>query len=64
MPRALKQAPCQSTCDWTPTGDAVNDDLVFACVGCGSEWTRAQGWTPRNLDGSIAQAVQAELSAR
>ena len=37
---------------------------VFACAGCSSEWVRTEGWTPRNLDGSIAAAVVEELSRR
>lgn len=60
--RPLRQNPCQSKCDWTPTGEVIGDDLVFACAGCGSEWTRQQGWTPRNLDGSIADAVAHEVT--
>ena len=62
MPRALRQEPCQSRCDWSPSGDVCNGDLVFACAGCTSEWTRREGWTPRNLDGSIAGRVQEELT--
>lgn len=59
---ALRQEPCQSKCDWMPTGEEIDGDLVFACSGCTSQWTRQQGWTPRNLDGSIAIEVQLELS--
>ena len=62
MPRALRQDPCQSRCDWMPTGAIVEDDLVFACAGCLSEWTRREGWLPRNLDGSIAADVTRERS--
>ncbi len=62
MPRPLRQEPCQSRCDWTPTGAERDGRLVFACSGCGSEWVRGEGWTPRNLDGGIAAAVQAELA--
>ena len=61
MPRALLQEPCQSRCDWTPTGDLRDGHLVFACTGCSTEWVRTEGWSPRNLDGSIAGAVAAEL---
>jgi hypothetical protein len=58
--RALRQQPCQSTCDWMPSGDVIDDALVFTCAGCTSEWTRWEGWTPRNLDGSIADDVVLE----
>ncbi len=60
MPRALRQEPCQSLCDWTPTGEIRDELPVFACAGCSSEWVRTEGWTPRNLDGSIASAVAGE----
>lgn len=62
MPRPLRQEPCQSKCDWSPSGQTRDDMLVFACAGCGSEWVRTEGWTPRNLDGSIAAAVVEHLS--
>lgn len=62
MPHALRQEPCQSRCDWAPTGETRGDEWVFACAGCSSEWVRSEGWTPRNLDGSIAAQVTAELS--
>ncbi len=45
-----------------PTSELIGEDLIFSCAGCGSEWTRREGWTPRNLDGSIADAVRAEQS--
>lgn len=45
-----------------PTGAIVEDDVVFACAGCLSEWTRREGWLPRNLDGSIAADVTRERS--
>ena len=61
MYRALRQESCQSRCDWAPTATTFDDDLVFACAGCQSEWTRQQGWRPRNLDGRIDPAVIAEL---
>ncbi|MFZ0529620.1 MAG: hypothetical protein WAL91_03665 [Propionicimonas sp.] len=60
--KSLQQNPCRSTCDWAPTGEVIADDLVFACTGCGSEWTRRQAWKPRNLDGSVAAAVNTELA--
>lgn len=62
MPRSLRQEPCQAKCDWMPTGQMIGGDLVFACAGCRSEWTRREGWTPRNLDGSIAADVTRELT--
>lgn len=62
MPHALRQEPCLSLCDWSPTGEVRDGDLVFACAGCTSEWVRTEGWTPRNLDGSIATAVTEEIS--
>lgn len=62
MTRTLHQEPCQSKCDWMPTGEGIDDDLVFACSGCTSEWTRQEGWLPRNLNGRIADGVNSERS--
>lgn len=62
MPQALRQNPCQSKCDWCPTGEVRHDELVFACASCESEWVRSEGWRPRNLDGTIADEVTAELN--
>ena len=60
--KSLQQNPCQTKCDWYPTGEVVAEDLVFACTSCGSEWTRQEGWKPRNLDGSVAAEVELELT--
>lgn len=62
MPHALRQEPCQSKCDWTPSGEVRDGDYVFACSGCTSEWVRSEGWRPRNLDGSIAAEITEELN--
>ena len=64
MPQPLRQEPCLSKCDWAPTGETRDEYLVFACAGCRSEWVRSEGWTPRNLDGTIAAEVVAELARR
>ena len=60
--KSLQQNPCQAKCDWCPTGEGIDDELVFACTACGSEWTRHEAWKPRDLDGSVATEVEAELS--
>ena len=33
---------------------------VFSCAGCGSEWVRAEAWTPADADGDVAADVAAE----
>lgn len=60
--KSLQQNPCQAKCDWCPTGEVIGEDLIFACTGCGSEWTRQEAWKPRNLDGSVAVDVELELN--
>ncbi len=64
MPKPLTVNPCKDLCDWRPDGATRNGHLVFACAGCASQWDRDEGWTPRNLDGSIADEVQRELELR
>lgn len=61
----LAAEPCQSLCRWLPTdagaGDAATgSDRVFACIGCGSEWTRTEPWTPADADGVVPPEVVAE----
>lgn len=63
MTRDLTSNDCTGKCDWKPT-DEQNDGLrIFACSGCGSEWTSNLGWTPRNADGEVSPEVLAEKAA-
>lgn len=55
-------APCRQLCDWQPSPAAADDQRLLACTGCGSQWTAAERWTPRQADGSEPPAVRAELS--
>lgn len=58
----LAQNPCLTLCSWGPTG-AQRDGLpLFACGGCGSEWVRTEGWTPRQADGTLHPDVRAEAA--
>jgi hypothetical protein len=62
----LAAHPCLSQCSWAPAGhgtDPVGLPL-FRCAGCGSEWNRAEPWTPAERDGSVADAVAAEAARR
>lgn len=54
----LRIEPCRKVCDWERAADGV-----FVCTGCASEWVRTEPWTPRRWDGSIPDAVRAELDA-
>ena len=52
----LVVSPCRRLCDWSPIGAGL-----LACGGCGSQWERGQGWTPRQADGSQPPGVAEEL---
>ena len=56
----LVARPCRSLCDWSPTPTRVDGLPVLACRGCGSQWTRAEPWTPAQADGSVPECVRAE----
>lgn len=61
----LTVSPCRVLCDWAPSDlPATAGTRLFACSGCGSQWTPAERWTPRQADGSVPGAVRAaRLSA-
>ncbi|MEL4505419.1 hypothetical protein AAEX63_10255 [Luteococcus sp. H138] len=63
MTRELKSNDCTGKCDWKPTEEVSDGLRIFACSGCGSEWTSELGWTPRNADGEVSPAVLAEKAA-
>jgi len=52
--------PCRQRCDWTAVEQRPHGRL-FACNGCGSQWERGQGWTPRQADGTQPPGIAAEL---
>ena len=59
----LTVRPCRSLCDWGPTPARYDDDQrVFACRGCGSQWVRSEPWAPRQADGSWPPGVREELA--
>ena len=67
MTRELESHECTGKCNWHPTDEVVDAGQVFACEGCGSEWTPDLGWTPRNADGEVSlevAAAKASLQAR
>lgn len=61
---ALRVSPCRTLCDWRPTRGAEGGLRTFACAGCGSQWRRTEGWTPRQADGTVSSAVRDELAVR
>jgi hypothetical protein len=63
-PTTLAQHPCQQVCAWAPTGTRRDGLPLFRCSGCGSEWVRAQAWTPAAADGQVSPAVAAEAARR
>lgn len=62
--RPLAQQPCRQLCDWSATGESIGELPVFACAGCGSEWIRSEGWTPRQWDGTQLAVIEAEAARR
>lgn len=60
MSRPLQIAACRSVCSWHATGELLEDDRLFACAGCGSEWVASEPWTPIDATGSVPVAVQEE----
>ncbi|WP_156860208.1 hypothetical protein [Propionibacterium sp. oral taxon 192] len=60
MTNFLVRNPCQGKCDWRATEQWRDQNRLFRCEGCGSEWLRTQPWTPANADGQIAEAVLVE----
>ena len=65
----LVVSPCRRLCDWAalPADGPDGSAGLFACRGCGSQWERGQGWTPRQADGSqpdgIAEALRPPAGA-
>ncbi|MDO5676706.1 MAG: hypothetical protein Q4G35_04260 [Propionibacteriaceae bacterium] len=55
----LRQNPCLSRCDWHPTDEIREDQPIFECKACKSEWAPSEPWTPQNWDGKVTEAVQA-----
>jgi len=60
----LAVSPCRRLCDWSRTGSAHDEQPLFACGGCGSQWVRTEQWSPRQLDGSWPPGVREELARR
>ena len=59
----LAANPCQLECDWSGTDRAAGGRQMFACAGCGSQWTTAEPWTPAQADGTVPAAVTSARSA-
>lgn len=59
---SLVIAACRDLCDWRPSRATRGDRRLFACTGCGSQWTRRELWAPRQADGSVPAGVREELS--
>lgn len=60
MSARLEIAACRSLCSWEDTGRTLDDERLFACNGCGSEWVVSEPWTPIDYQGTVPEAVQAE----
>jgi hypothetical protein len=55
--RPLEIAACRALCSWRLTGSRLDDEDLFACAGCGSEWVPSQPWTPIDHTGTVPAAV-------
>ena len=60
VPRPLVISACRTLCAWDITDEMLDDEPVFACSGCGSEWVTSEPWTPIDSDGFVPDAVQVE----
>jgi hypothetical protein len=58
MGRPLEIAACRSACAWDTTGEHLDDEPLFACSGCGSEWVPSEPWTPIDWTGRVPEPVQ------
>ena len=65
MGRELAQNPCRTECSWSGREDFIDGLRVFACAGCGSEWTAAEPWAPADVDGTQPlDVIAARIAAR
>jgi hypothetical protein len=62
--RSLVISPCQNQCEWDVSDETPDDERLFACSTCGSEWVASEPWTPVDADGTVPAAVQEERRAR
>jgi hypothetical protein len=64
----LRVQPCRGECEWreAPARDRrrVEELLLFACRGCGTQWLRSLAWTPIDADGTIPEEVRQEAARR
>jgi hypothetical protein len=60
MARPLEIAACRRLCSWHDTGDLLDEERLFRCSGCGSEWVASQAWTPVDHTGVVPEPVQDE----
>lgn len=60
---ALKQNPCDETCEWVSTNRVRGGERVYECTGCESEWVRSADFIPKDIDGTINPDIQDELDA-
>ena len=57
MARALRVTGCRSLCGWHDTGRQLDEEPLFACSGCGSEWVPSEPWTPVDYEGFVPEPV-------
>lgn len=60
----IVQRTCDEMCTWRPTDEVRDGELIFHCLGCGSEWAPSEEWIPINHDGVVHPAVQAAVDSR
>ncbi|WP_223164091.1 hypothetical protein [Nocardioides mesophilus] len=62
--RPLQISGCRSECSWSATGSHLDDEPLFACAGCGSEWVPSEPWTPVDWTGTVPETVRAARHLR
>jgi hypothetical protein len=64
MSSRLHVSACRRLCSWDRTERVLEDERVFACAGCGSEWVASEPWTPIDHTGVVPDPVQEERRRR
>ncbi|MEP7088812.1 MAG: hypothetical protein ABI776_01790 [Nocardioidaceae bacterium] len=64
MTRGLEIAGCRSLCAWAETPERLDEEPLFACSGCGSEWVPSEPWTPVDYTGLVPAPVAAARRTR
>ena len=60
---AKKTTARKQPADRLPPKRVRDDQPIFECKACKSEWAPSEAWTPRNWDGKVPADVEAAKGA-